>query len=292
MMSLEEPRVAFVGAGVVGRALGQSLARAGYRVVGVSSRQMASAEAMGRELGCRAYQDAAELARAADLVFITTPDDAIEGVAIQIQQRGGWRPGRAVAHCSGALSLEPLLAARRAGALGGTMHPLQSFASVEQALALLPGTWWGLEADEELRPWLQAMVERLGGHYIWLRAGQKVLYHAAAVLASNYLVALMGMATELWRQFGVGRQEATEALLPLVQGTVRNLAEVGLPQCLTGPIARGDVGTVQRHLEALDALLPEVAAAYRLLGHQALAIASHKGAAPPERLAQLRRLLE
>jgi predicted short-subunit dehydrogenase-like oxidoreductase (DUF2520 family) len=141
----------------------------------------------------------------------------------------------------------------------------------------MPGSTFALEAEEPLLGILQEMVSALGGHWIKLKASDKAIYHAAAVIASNYLVTLVKMATDLWQTFGVPREKTTQALLPLIRGTVHNLETIGIPQCLTGPIARGDSGTIKKHLETLEKSSPDILAAYRELGLKTIPIALAKG---------------
>lgn len=284
------PRLAFIGAGTVGTALAVRLAERGYPVVAVASRSPASALALANRVpGCRTYPSLREAAAAADLVFITTPDAAIGAVAAQLR----WRAGQAVVHCSGSDSLEVLEPARRQGAEVGAFHPLQSFASVEQALLNLPRSTFALEAGTPgLLETVKAMALALEGTPVVLGAGDKVLYHAAAVIACNYLVTLAKMSTDLWDSLGVSREEALRSLLPLIQGTVNNLGKVGLPNCLTGPIARGDLGTVEKHLRALAQRAPALLSAYCELGKQTVPIALAKGRLDPQRARQLYALLE
>lgn len=285
--------VGFVGAGTVGTALAVTLSRQGYVVAAVASRTFASAERLARTVNevspatCAALKRPQQVADLCDLVFITTPDDAIVEVARQIR----WRPGQFVVHCSGALSNEALREVAARGAVVGGFHPLQSFANVDEALQNLPGSTFGLEADGPLLGILERMAERLGGHWVRLEPQDKVLYHAAAVMASNYTVALMKMATDLWLRFGVSRPEATEALLPLLRGTVNNIARIGLPGCLTGPIARGDYGTVEKHLQALEVNAPQLLAAYCEVGLQALEVAMAKGKVTHKQAERLRLVL-
>jgi predicted short-subunit dehydrogenase-like oxidoreductase (DUF2520 family) len=149
-----------------------------------------------------------------------------------------------------------------------------------------------LEAEEPLLGVLQEMAHALGGRWIKLKAGDKAVYHAAAVIASNYLVTLVKLATDLWQTFGVPRDKATEALLPLIRGTVRNLETIGLPQCLTGPIARGDSGTIKKHLEALEKASSDTLATYRELGLKTIPIALAKGRINEQQADELKIILE
>ena len=267
-------RVGFIGAGTVGTALASRLSGSGYEVSVAASRTFASAERLAACVpGCRAVPSAQAAADAADLVFITTPDGAIGQVASQVQ----WRSGQCVVHCSGADSTEVLQPARALGAQVGAFHPLQTFAGVKQAIDNLPGSTFAVEAEEPLRSTLKKMAEALQGYSIELKASDKVLYHASAVIACNYFVTLVKLSTDLWQTFGVPRADAVRALMPLLKGTLNNLENVGIPNCLTGPIARGDAGTVRKHLVALDTAAPAVAMIYRQLGLETVPISLDKG---------------
>jgi predicted short-subunit dehydrogenase-like oxidoreductase (DUF2520 family) len=267
-------RLGFIGAGTVGTALAIRLSHKGYRVVAVSSRSRNSAEKLAQAVsGCQALDSNQAVADTAELVFITTPDDNIAPVAAEIK----WHAGQSVVHCSGADSTEILEPARKQGAGTGVLHPLQTFASTEQAIANMPGSTFALEAEEPLLSVLKEMATALGGQWIELKAKDKVLYHAAAVIACNYLVTLVKLATDLWQTFDIPPQQATQALLPLLRGTINNIDAVGIPKCLTGPIARGDSGTVKKHLEALEKAAPDILPAYRELGRQTIPIARAKG---------------
>lgn len=278
----------FIGAGVVGSALARLLAGAGYPVVGVASRRSEAAKDLAALLpGCLPCSTPQEVAARAKLVFITTPDEAIAPVATQVL----WRPGQRVVHCSGALPLAILEPARQSGALVGGLHPLQSLATLEEALANLPGSTFAVEAESPLWEELVAMVEALGGRWLRLRGEDRALYHAAAVLASNYVVTLAHLAAELLAPLEDTPQRAATALLPLLRGTLCNLERVGLPHALSGPIARGDVATVRAHLEALQQRAPDLLLLYRELARHTLPLAEAKGKLAPERAQELRLLL-
>jgi len=267
-------KLGFIGAGTVGTALSVRLKSKGYEVVAVSSRSQASAEKLAQAVdGCQVLNSGQGVADIADLVFITTPDDAIASVASQIQ----WHKGQSVVHCSGAASTDILEPARKLGAKVGSFHPLQTFASVEQAINNIPGSTFAIEAEVPLLNTLKEMATALDGQWIELKGSDKVLYHASAVIACNYLVTLVKLATDLWQTFNVPTDKATRALMPLLRGTIHNLDTVGLPQCLTGPIARGDIGTITKHLNALQKSAPNLLTAYRELGLQTIPIALAKG---------------
>jgi len=282
-------KTGFIGAGTTGTALAVRLSQREYQVVAVSSRSLASAEKLaGRVSGCRICKGAQEVADTAQLVFITTPDDVIAQVAAEVQ----WHEKQHVVHCSGAHSVDILEPARQYGANTGCFHPLQTFASVEQAIDNVPGSTFALEAEEPLLTMLKDMATALEGDLVVLKAGDKVLYHTAAVFACNYLVTLVKLATDLWLTFGVSPAQATKALMPLLQGTLSNIENVGLPNCLTGPIARGDLGTIGRHLDALERGNQSVLGIYKELGLQTIPVSLAKGKIDSQRAEELQALLK
>lgn len=243
-LSKGEPKVAFIGMGNVGTALANGLSEAGYAVGAVAD---------------------------AGIVFITTPDDAIAGAAAKVR----WRPDQVAVHCSGAHSTALLEPARAAGAAAGVFHPLQTFPDRDGARRLA-GCYAGIEGDERALPLLEEMARRLKMHPVRVPPGKKALYHVASVLVSNYVVTLAAEAAGLWERMGLGREEAISALAPLMRATVENLETAGPVAALTGPIARGDTGTIQRHIEALEEDAPALLPLYRTLASLTEPIAEAK----------------
>jgi predicted short-subunit dehydrogenase-like oxidoreductase (DUF2520 family) len=282
-------RLGFIGAGTVGTALSVRLSSKGYPVVAVSSRSQASAEKLAQSIsGCRAANNNQAAADAAELIFITTPDDAIAPVVSEIQ----WHSGQSVVHCSGAASTDILEPAKRLGARVGAFHPLQTFASVKQSIDNIPGSTFAIEAEEPLLTTLKEIATALEGDWIELKASDKVLYHAAAFIACNYMVTLIKLATDLWQTFNIPTPQATKALMPLLRGTLNNIDTVGIPQCLTGPIARGDTGTIKKHLEALQKSAPALLSTYRELGLQTIPVALAKGRINQQQAQELKAILK
>ena len=243
-------------------------------MIAVSSRSQTSAKKLAQAIsGCHAFNNNQDVADTAELIFITTPDDAIASVASEIQ----WHRGQSVVHCSGALSNDIMEPAKKLSAQVGAFHPLQTFASVKQAIENIPGSTFAVEAEEPLLSTLKDMATALDGHWIELKANDKVAYHAAAVIACNYLVTLVKLATDLWQSFNIPPSQATQALLPLIRGTIHNIDTIGIPQCLTGPIARGDIETIKKHLDALQKVAPALLSTYQELGLQTIPVALAKG---------------
>ena len=273
-MKRDLPKLGFIGAGKVATALACGLHGKGYPVVAVASRSFSSAQRLSEFIpSCQSFRDKQQVVDSSDIVFITTPDDVIAQVAGELR----WQAGKSAVHCSGADSSDLLKKAVSDGAAVGVFHPLQTFAGAEQAKNSLAGITFSIEAQEPLLTTLKGMASALGGRCMVLKPEDRALYHASAVMVCNYLVTLVKLSTDLWADFGLSRKDAVRALLPLIKGTVNNIETVGLPACLTGPISRGDTGTLKKHLQALDAGHDDIVSAYRELGLKTVPVALEKG---------------
>jgi len=279
-----------IGAGIVGTALAVRLEEVGHECIGVHTRSRQSYERFRGYLKID-HLPLEELVSAADILFITTQDGAIRMVAEKLSTDILLKPGQVWIHCSGSLPSEVLRVKESLKVRCLSLHPLQAFASVEKALTILKGTHFGIEGDDEELG--EKIVKDLGGIPHHILAEEKTLYHAGAVVASNYLVVLAALAVELFAEAGIQGEEALASLLPLMRGTLYNLEQVGLPQALTGPIARGDVQVVQGHLDHLPIKLVDI---YQSLGSKALELGENKKelqglSYPQEELSQLKLLL-
>lgn len=282
--------IGFIGCGRVGSALAILLQQAGYEVVGVASRRQTSAEILAECLGCPALAKP-EVARRAEALFLTTTDDAVAEVAAELAGVEAFHDGQMVLHLSGALTSGALAPAAALGAIALSLHPIQSFASVEQAIAILPGSYFSIEGDPRGYEFAREIVAALQGQSFLLDSSAKVLYHAACVAASNYFVGLLACSLDLLAEANIPEEMRLPALLPLVEGTLNNIRSLGIPHALTGPIARGDAGTLQKHLAALEDL-PEQLRVYLGMGLKTVDVARAKGTITPEQAAELRLLLE
>ena len=271
---MKKQKVGFIGAGKVGTALATKLFEGGYPVVAVANKNIGASENLADLVpGCHVFKTAQEVANAADHVFITTPDDSIASIASDLV----WRSEQNVVHCSGAASVDILEPAKQSGSMVGSFHPCQAFASVDQAIKNLPGSTFAIEAQGHLLHILKEMASTIGCDWIVLKPGNKALYHAAAVFASNYFVTLLKVATDLFQNFDVPTVQSTKVLMPLIQGNIKNINTIGLPSCLTGPIARGDVSTIKKHIFALKEKESSILRLYAELGLKTIPIALEKG---------------
>ena len=272
--------VAVVGLGRLGSCLLRALQSSGVHVRSVTARSHSRAEELIRELNCSAEVTTLEhVARDVDLVFLTVPDAEIA----QVSARLSLGPGQNLVHCSGALDRSPLTAAGVAAAQLGVFHPLQSFGPDAPA-SRFAGVAVGIDAEPALFEPLAKLAEKLGARPFSLAGVDRARYHAAAVLASNYLVALHAAAARIWQAAGLPAESARQALVVLSQGAVDNLRGHELAQALTGPIARGDAAVVARQIAAL-ASDPPSQELYRALARELLQLPLGH---PPEVLAALR----
>ncbi|NLN87402.1 MAG: DUF2520 domain-containing protein [Syntrophomonadaceae bacterium] len=285
-------KIGIIGSGKVGSAIGVILNRQGYELAGVYDVVCESTTQLVDQTGCRAFRDPGQLSRAADILFITSTDGAIGQVAEHLADSSSFRNGQTVIHMSGAHSAEILGMARKFGARVLSLHPLQSFASLEGAIESLPGSVFSIEGDKEAHETGTQLVEAMGGLYFFITADAKPLYHAGACVVSNYLVALIDLGARLLEATGISADLSSQALMPLVRGTLSNIEKVGIPVALTGPIARGDVATVARHLERMQEKVPEMVHLYKTLGLYTVPIAAAKGNINEDKMRKLQELFE
>lgn len=271
-------KVSIIGAGVVGTAMGYLLKERGYSIAGIASRTLASAQRAQEFIGeGEATTDLGATAQKAEIVFITTSDRAIEEVCKKIASEGGFNPGASVFHTCGALSSEILSSAKYKGAYVASLHPLQSLADIQEAIKNIPGSYFCLEGDEAALAVAKKIVGSLGGKEITIEVEKKPLYHAGASVASNFLVATIRFALELFEAAGISRKDSLNALMPLIKGTVRNIENLRIPSALTGPISRGDIEVIEDHIKAISEERPETIGLYTELGKYTVKVALEKG---------------
>ena len=284
----EPPLVGFIGAGAVGTALGAALHRAGWPVVAVASRDEARRDRF-RSLvpGVRAFVEAPAILDEAELVILTVPDDVIQRLATELRLYGG----QALIHTSGVLGAEALEPARAAGTQIGAFHPLVAFADTERAIAALHGATVAVEGDDELASLLAWMAEAIGATAVRLAPGSKAAYHAAAVLSAGGFVALLDAIAELGRAAGLDEPGSLAVYGGLIEQTLGNARALGIRAALTGPMTRGDVGTLARHLEALERLAPAALPLYRAAAEREIALAEARGSLGSDAAESMRRML-
>ncbi len=272
--------VGIVGAGRVGASFGASLRISGHMVVGASGVSEASVTRIDTMLPGVPRIDVEEVVRRSELVFLAVPDDAIAELAEGIAKVGAWRGGQLVAHCSGRLGLEALDAATRAGAIPLAIHPAMTFTGTSLDLDRMVGATFAVTAPAAFLPIAQALVVEMGGEPVVLEDAARPLYHAALVHGANHVVTLVSQASSLLAAAGI--DDPGRLLGPLVHASVDGaLSDApGAVSTLTGPVVRGDAGTVASHLAAL-APRPEAAQAYRAMALATADIALSSGRIGP-----------
>jgi predicted short-subunit dehydrogenase-like oxidoreductase (DUF2520 family) len=267
---------AIIGLGMVGTAIGFLLKNAGYKVIAIADKSPAALKRALPYTSGKAFRKPREAAQEADCILITTPDDAISSACQEIALCQAIK-GKFVFHMSGAGGLDLLESANKAGAAIASIHPLQSFSSIDQAIKNIPGSYFGITADKKAQLPAKDIIRDLGGIPLFISSDQKPLYHAAACLASNYLVSLMNAVESIYRAIGLNEKDAKTAYLPLVYGSLKNIEKSGSISSLTGPIARGDFGTIKKHIMAINKNLPQYSSLYSSLGLITVKVAQQKG---------------
>ena len=286
-------RIALVGPGRLGQAVGRLLADAGHEFGTVVSRDLDRARAAARFIGNpKAATTDLTKVRDAELVFLALPDDDIAPMAARLRQEGLVRPGTILVHFSGIHDSSILLGEEGTPVQGLAIHPMQSFADAVIGMRNLPGSLFAIEGDASLIPLAQGLVDDMGGQAFILTREQKPLYHAAACAASNFLVTLVATAGEMLSYCGIDAKDAGRLFAPLLNGTVKNLSTLGPQTALTGPIVRGDILTIEKHLAALEALPADLGRIYRLMGVKTVDLAEESGRLDADKAAALRRLLQ
>ena len=240
--------IGVIGAGKVGAVLGAALRAAGHAVVGVSAVSDASRERADVLLPGVPVLEIPEVVERAELVLLAVPDDVLPELVEGLARLGAWQPGQLLAHTSGRHGLGALAPATAAGAIGLAIHPAMTFTGMSLDLSRLIDCCFGVTAPTPMLPIAQALVVEMGGEPVVIKDADRPLYHLALAHASNHLVTITSQAAQILTSMGV---EAPDRLLgPLQRASLENALASG-EAALTGPVARGDVGTIEEHQQAL-----------------------------------------
>jgi len=283
--------VSIIGAGNLGTSLGCALSKKGYRIKALSCRRMFSANESSRIIGeGKPSRDNIKSARCGELIILSVPDDEIEKVVRELASSDIKWEKKFVFHCSGLLSSDVLKPLKKKGAMTASVHPIQSFAQKNEGPKAFEGIYFGLEGCMEARALAQQIVRELGSCYFNIQAKDKPLYHAACCIASNFLIVLLDAATFLLKVIGLKEHEASQALFPLVQGTLHNVKKFNISASLTGPIVRGDRKSLEKHLDALKDF-PPYHEIYLRAAAQAVEIAKREKKLSSQKIKELEELL-
>jgi predicted short-subunit dehydrogenase-like oxidoreductase (DUF2520 family) len=282
-------RVGVVGAGRVGAVLGAALSAAGHEVVAAAGESDASQRRIAELLPGVSRDKPTAVARDSDLLLLAVPDDMLANVVRMLADSGALHEGQHVVHTSGRHGLAVLEPARRVGARVAAMHPAMTFTGTAVDLDRLAGTVFGLTAEVPDRAFVESLVADLGGTPMWVPEEMRTLYHAGLAHGANHLVTLVTEAMEILSAAGAADPAGT--LRPLLTAALDNALAQG-DAALTGPIVRGDLGTVRAHLEDITANAPQTLGSYVALGRATLDRAVTDGRVVPIRAARIRDLLD
>jgi len=271
-------KIVLIGPGVVGCAIGQLLHRAGYPIAAIIGRNLAKTEEAARFIGCDAQLATLDLqaARHGDILLLALPDDQLIDFSASLHREVSLAAGRTLIHFSG-LHLAEIMAPQHSGTGLLSIHPLLPFADRQMAIENLKNCPCAIEGDTDQQSLGRELVAALGGEAFILPSDAKATYHAAACIASNFMVSLTACARDLLLDCGFDKQQAMQLLGPIQRATCTNILTLGPEQALTGPIVRGDAGTVATHLQLLEKKSPQLAELYRGLGRVSLQLAQKSG---------------
>ncbi len=288
-MDTQQMKIGFIGAGKVGNAFGCYLRKKNIEISGYTSRSPDSGVIASNLTQSVFFANSIELILASDLVFITTNDDQIEIVATELGSSEIDLRDKCFAHMSGALSSDRLKPLREKGAAVFSVHPMQSFADHEKSILDLENTTFGIEGSQKIEI-IISLLEKTDNPYILLTPDQKTEYHIASCIVSNFLTALLDSGFNIMKSIGIEETTAISALAPMIRGTVENIIKLGPQKALTGPIARGDLQTIKKHLLALEKN-KTAAETYRSMGKLTLDLAKKEKLSDPAIIKELTELL-
>ncbi len=288
---MEASRIGLIGAGRMGTSLGLALVAKGYAIRALSCRKLSSARQSRRIIGQGSVLvNNAEVARSADVLFLCLPDEEIPKATARLARaRIDWS-NKTVFHTSGLLPASVLSSLHNLGASVASFHPIQSFPRKDTPPTRFKDIYVGVEGDKQACRLAMTICRKLGARPFFVTAITKPAYHAACSIASNLLVGLLDAAFEALRKAGVAKNKTSQLLFPLVEGTLQNVKELDIQRALTGPVIRGDISSVEKHLQSLRSS-PEIFRAYKSLSLLALKQAEKSGL-PRSKVRALRNLLE
>jgi predicted short-subunit dehydrogenase-like oxidoreductase (DUF2520 family) len=284
--------IAIIGAGRLGASLGYSLSKKGFTIKTFSCRSIASAKDSQQTIGQgTASTNNVQTADQGEIVFLTVPDDEIEHVVQELASSSlNWEE-KIVFHCSGLLTSRALDPLQSKGAQTASVHPCFSFPKKQSRHDLFQGIYFALEGDDFAVAYAKDIVCTIGGLHFMIRTEDKACYHTACSMASNMSVALLYTAISLLGKCGIGEDQAKKVLWPLLEGTLHNVNKIDIFDALTGPVTRGDLTTIRKHLRELEKS-PSAHRIYIDLAKQALEMAKRGNKIPEEKISAMEALLE
>ncbi|MBZ4686495.1 MAG: hypothetical protein PWQ96_2442 [Clostridia bacterium] len=284
--------IGIIGAGKVGSILALLLKETGYTISFIVSSSEEKRKVLSEATGALTFSQIVKDLPRADIILITTPDGVVADMAKKLVENHCLSPGTIVAHTSGSLSSQELHEVKSKDAFIASIHPLKSFTGNKVPGDFLNGVYFALEGDEESLQPLKELAISLGGKPFTIKTEQKIFYHAAAVVACNYLVSLNHYAVYLLNEAGVSEKEALNLLEPLIIGTLKNILTYGPVDSLTGPVERCDIKTLQSHLQEIEKLGSLEKSFYSILGLYTAKVAAEKNTDLRESYIKVKKLFE
>ena len=270
--------ISIIGAGRVGQTLGKLWHDQAHKIEAVVCRQILSAKRAVRFIGAgKAESSTPKTLPKSQIFLLSVSDDELQNAIDLLRRQFNDLTGSVVLHTSGSLSSSALEPLQKIGASIGSMHPLLSLSNPELAIGQVAGGFFCVEGDSAATEIAKQLIESIGAEAFEIRSTDKGIYHAAAVMASPHLTALLSLSIELLTKCGLTEQRATEVLMPLVNSTIDNLSKQGAVDALTGPVKRADVTTIERNLDALSGANPVAEEVYRVLSVQAIRLIATSG---------------
>ncbi|WP_159428979.1 Rossmann-like and DUF2520 domain-containing protein [Tepidibacter formicigenes] len=285
-------KICFIGAGKVGTSFGLYLSRKGFDVIGYYSKSFESAKKAAYLTNSIAYKRLSPMIKLSDIIFITTNDDAIKSVVNQLSQENILNKGQILVHMSGSHSSSILNSVMNFGCYIYSMHPLQSFADIENSVKKLESTVFTIEGNIEKINVLEWILKKSGNKYFKIDSNFKSIYHAGACVISNYLVTLMDFGFSFFNSIGIDEKSAFEAVYPLIEGTIENIKTLGCKNALTGPISRGDSNTIENHLDSIKVNIPDKLSFYKAMALMTLDLSSKVPSRDKEKIETLKNILQ
>lgn len=284
-------KIGFVGAGKVGTAFAQYLFKKDSHISGFFNRSKEKANNICALTNSTNFENLKQLVKHSDLIFITTNDDQISVVVKDIVESCRILDEKSIGHMSGAIASDILLPLQNLGASVFSLHPMQSFADLDKSVSDLENTFFGFESQKK-DDQVISLLNKLGNPCLSLEPSQKPLYHITSCIVSNYLTTLIHFAFDQMQKIGFDQQTSLTALKPMILGTFANIEKLGTAKALTGPIARGDVQTIQKHLTELVDQPEMQTQLYKVLGKATLELAGKSNTISEHKLNSLRQLLK
>lgn len=279
--------IAIVGAGAMGSAIAMGAHRAGRNVTALASRHHDRARGLAKELGAVLVTEAADIIEHADVILLCVPDDAIAAVAGTLKEV----TDKLIVHTAGAKGLTVLDVAAARGACTGSLHPVMVVAAGGRGHEALQGATAAIDGNDPACVWLTAFARDLQMEPVTIPAEHRALYHLSAAMVGGLMTGLLASAVDLWGVLGLDRSTAATAMGRMVQESGRNLERLGVPEAVMGPAIRGDVGTIEQHLQVLAIEAPQLVPLYRVLVERCLPYGQERGVLSDEHVQAITELL-